>query len=484
MLGNDPISTPKHVSVVYRFRNIGPAKDAELEVGNLTIISGRNNTGKTYLTYTLYGFLRMWRARLLSGFLSPSLRRPLSDIQVKPNVRYNLLENGKAKFQVNDDMLTKKRSTLLKFISQEFSDDALFQVFNAPKDEFKDASIEVLYRPNNSTDINCSPIIFELDQENKIKIKREKNNVEISIDKALSQQSRDQIDLHIDEFYSVFLLHDLFPKPFILSAERFVISLFYKELDFTKNQLVDMLQKIGQTKNRDVLSRFLLIDRATSRYALPIKDNIDYTRGIPNFGKQVSAFARNRLSDHIANMMLGYYSSSGDEIRFISKDRAKGRSFNIPLHLASSSARGLSDLYFFLRHVADRNTLLIIDEPESHLDTKNQIRFARLLAHFVRFGLKILLTTHSDYLIKEVNNLIMLGQNFSTKESFMRKYKYHADDALQGSSVRAYIAEDGKLLRCRVDRFGIDMPVFDTTIDEINSVANELASAIEVEGQE
>ena len=43
----------------FRFRNIGPVKDAELELGDLTIIAGRNNTGKTYIVYTLYGFLKM-----------------------------------------------------------------------------------------------------------------------------------------------------------------------------------------------------------------------------------------------------------------------------------------------------------------------------------------------------------------------------------------------------------------------------------------
>ena len=52
----------EHISepVKFRFRNIGPVKDAELDLGDLTIIAGRNNTGKTYLVYTLYGFLKMW----------------------------------------------------------------------------------------------------------------------------------------------------------------------------------------------------------------------------------------------------------------------------------------------------------------------------------------------------------------------------------------------------------------------------------------
>ena len=79
----------------------------------------------------------------------------------------------------------------------------------------------------------------------------------------------------------MFLHGGLFPAPFILSAERFGISLFYRELDFTKNQLVDLLQKLGDDKNRERISPYLFIDKATSRYAMPIKDNIDYTRSIP-----------------------------------------------------------------------------------------------------------------------------------------------------------------------------------------------------------
>jgi len=41
------------------FKNIGPISEAELELKDLTIIAGANNTGKTYLAYTLYGFLRL-----------------------------------------------------------------------------------------------------------------------------------------------------------------------------------------------------------------------------------------------------------------------------------------------------------------------------------------------------------------------------------------------------------------------------------------
>ena len=142
---------------------------------------------------------------------------------------------------------------------------------------------------------------------------------------------------------------------------------------------------MGDDKKRHRLSPYLVIDRATSRYALPIKDNIDYTRSIPDLTSRAkSELYEHKLFDDIKDMMDGYYSAAGDDIRFISKARGKGRSFNIPLHLASSSARGLVGLLLFpSARRQEKPSGLIIDEPESHLDTANQILLARLLARFV-----------------------------------------------------------------------------------------------------
>ena len=147
--------------------------------------------------------------------------------------------------------------------------------------------------------------------------------------------------------------------------------------------------------------------------------------------------------------MGGDYSTSKDEVVFRSAARGPRR-FTIPLHLASSSARGLSDLYFFLRHAARKDQLLVIDEPENHLDTANQILLARLLARVVNAGVKVLLTTHSDYLIKEINNLIMLGHSFRNKAKVIKRLKYGEDDHLGPDRIRAYIAKKNNksVVRC------------------------------------
>ena len=44
-----------------KVKNLGVLKQAEFTLGDLTIICGGNNTGKTYATYALFGFLFTWK---------------------------------------------------------------------------------------------------------------------------------------------------------------------------------------------------------------------------------------------------------------------------------------------------------------------------------------------------------------------------------------------------------------------------------------
>ncbi|MEB3341687.1 AAA family ATPase [Okeania sp.] len=48
-----------------KIQNLGVLKEAEFTLADLTIICGGNNTGKTYATYALFGFLSTWK-RILS----------------------------------------------------------------------------------------------------------------------------------------------------------------------------------------------------------------------------------------------------------------------------------------------------------------------------------------------------------------------------------------------------------------------------------
>ena len=465
------------------FKNLGPINEAELELGDLTIIAGRNNTGKTYVAYTLYGFLRRWvKSPQFPEFLD-ELKQSLSPVPRPSNMgrlAQIVRDEGQVKWSVDRETLKKEQQELIQEMARDFSKEALAGVFSSSAKDFEGASIEMVienefpeYMPSKT--VRFSP-------GNELTITYSDGEMCLSRSKV-GRQFLSAIDLlsPLSDLYLSFLFPK-FSEPFILSSERFSISLFYKELDFTKNRLVEALQEIGKDRERDSFLPFMVIDKLASRYAMPIRDNIDYTRNIPELRKQRSELYDAELFKDIRDVIGGYYKSSGDDVRFISTAR-KARRFDIPLHIASSSVRGLSDLYFFLRHVAEKNQLLIIDEPESHLDTANQIQFARLLARAVHAGLKVLITTHSDYIVKEVNNLLMLSGSFKDKPRVLRKLGYSKHDFLKPDSVRAYVAENNSLTRCPIEKYGIDMPVFDTTIHEINKVSNELGFRLKHEGE-
>lgn len=456
----------------FYFRNIGPIRKAELELGDLTIIAGRNNTGKTYLVYTLYGFLQRWRG--WPGIERYFLDQENASVIDVEHVGMRLTEEGQYKCEIDPDSLKKNRQAAILKLARSFSDRPISNVFSSSRRNFENASIRVDF----DDDFPQKPFVskFESLKETHISIEYDGENLIFSV-KQHGEKSlhKGQMTSILSVCYMQFLLSAL-PDPFILSAERFGISLFYKELDFTKNRLVELLQDMRNEKDTHRISPVVLIERGASRYALPIKDNIDYTRSISDFVNKKGELEDEKLYDDVKNIMDGYYKSDENEIRFVSKARKTHR-FDIPLHLASSSARGLSDLYFYLRHKAKPNQLLIIDEPESHLDTKNQIMLARMLSHFIRSGIKVLITTHSDYVLKEINNLVMLN-SFKDNDEVRKSLKYKKDECLSPESLRCYVAENGQLTRRNVDRFGVDMPVFDETIDAINMVSNKLANRL------
>ena len=455
----------------FRFTNLGPVRDASLELGRLTVIAGRNNTGKTYITDSLYGFLKTWED--WPGAPQCLFEAP-SDFPSINGIAETLLRKGRAVIPLPPAAIQHQRRMLLEKVALAFSEESLPEVFGSQRDGFRESSLRVEVDELGAYwDPRPSRMWF---RRTAVSLQYDGARLVASIGDTEPLDMVEKMELHTASAYYRFLLRGLFPDPFILSPDRSGVSLFHRELDFTKSHLVEVLQKMGDEGGRKSVSPILFLDGRSSRHTLAVNDNIDFTRHIADLRGEVASVPDRRLVAGVRNIAGGYYGSVGDDLRFISKARGKGRSFNIPLHLASSSARGLSDLYFYLRHEAALGQLLIIGEPESHLDTRNQVLFARLLARFVTAGLRVLITTHSDYLVKELNNLLMLSGDFPGKIALARKLGYKSGEGLDPMFVRAYVAENNGLTQCEIGPFGIEMPVFDETIDSINNAATELSS--------
>lgn len=130
----------------------------------------------------------------------------------------------------------------------------------------------------------------------------------------------------------------------------------------------------------------------------------------------------------------------------------------------SSMVSELAPVILFLKHLVRPGDLLILEEPESHLHPASQRRMAQGIVRLVNAGVRVLITTHSDYFLGQLNNLLQVGRASprtrkgkgfveadGLKAEDIAAYHFHWDDAEGGSRVIPLTVTPG---------FGIDAPDF------------------------
>ena len=117
-----------------------------------------------------------------------------------------------------------------------------------------------------------------------------------------------------------------------------------------------------------------------------------------------------------------------------SPPRAEGLS--LLLHHASSSVAELAPVILFLKYLVRPGDLLILEEPESHLHPAAQLQLARGIVRLVNAGVKVMITTHSDIIISQINNLLALRQ---ASPGLISEGGFTPEDFLREDQVGAYL---------------------------------------------
>ncbi len=153
----------------------------------------------------------------------------------------------------------------------------------------------------------------------------------------------------------------------------------------------------------------------------------------------------------------------------------------LDLHLSSSATIELLPFVIFLKHFTTLDdTLLVIEEPEAHLHPKAQIEMARLLVMLSNAGAKVLITTHSDYILSEISNCIKLSNaTDEKKQAYLERYGLDEDTIISAGDVSAYLFRDieGEKIEVQeltVDKYGIANDNFDDILDELLERTDEI----------
>lgn len=453
-----------------KLKNLGIIKQAEFEMGDLTIVCGKNNTGKTYTTYSLFGFL--------------DSKNKFLQIDVEDTCVEELLRNGN--ISINLTHYTTQINDVLRKACKEYSKQ-LADIFASKESLFKTSEFNIEVTKKPSLEKEFKQTIGSDGEGEMFSLTKEKNDTNLLISLLGKEKItfphhiiKDIITSSIIEI----LFDDLLPNVFIASAERTGAAIFKDELDFARTRLLKEMHK-----NKEINPMELLFNNYHD-YALPVEKNVDFQRRLPSISKKDS-FITKQHPDILNkfNKILGgkYRLDKNDNLNF----HPKGSRIKLKIGESSSAVRSLLDLGFYIKHVVKPNDLLIIDEPELNLHPENQRLIAQILANLVNAGIKVFITTHSDYIIKEFSTLIML--NSKDKDVFLKTIAenegYTPNDLLKSQQVKMYVAKkalvqlDGKHRRTRNntlvsvkidDNLGIRDSGFGSTIDKMNKIQESI----------
>ena len=260
-------------------------------------------------------------------------------------------------------------------------------------------------------------------------------------------------------------------RVFLMPAERNGLHLFFRELSTRRTALLHHASR----EKIDISE--LLRDVIHSRYAIPIADYINWLNDLPERQKSKPE----GFHDHAAllkrKLVGGTYkvdARSGD-IRFKPyQPRRDGIKTNfMGLHMTSGMVKSLFGLWFYLENQASKGSMLMIDEPELNIHPASQRYIARLLARLVNAGLNIVISTHSDYMVREFNSLIMLSQDKGQK--LQRRHNYDQDEILKTEQVGAYLYDGQTIEPFEITpEDGIYATTFDKVIDNINTTNDDI----------
>ncbi|NJO14211.1 MAG: AAA family ATPase [Thioploca sp.] len=438
-----------------KIENLGPIASGKLDLSkDLIVFTGPNNSGKSYLAYLIYGLYKIGelheRYEVATKFES-ALQIEDTDLSVF-DLRKAILNNYQLFFKLINETITPR---------------LMLEIFSSRK-------IIPSVKITQPSQIN-----FSQDGVARIEFKNEEawsvskqGNLKL-IQKGLSFAERQAF---IKSQLSYYLFKLLLPSAiYFFPAERTAINFLAKEIFRERSVKLDKLSHsliLSKPKSiLEILDKENIEKYLVPRYPLAIHDYLYFVNDLANLSKNESEFAN--FADEIENLLLqGQIAISGyGNIEFIPQNSQQ----TLELPISSSLIKSLSSLVFYFRHMAQPNDIIMIDEPELNLHPNNQRMVARIFAKAVNKGFKVILSTHSDYIIKELNNLIMLNKSAITDlATISADYGYEIDSILDKNKVGAYWFGNNTIEPIEVADTGFSVKTIDATIDQLDNTTENL----------
>ncbi|MBX3383028.1 MAG: AAA family ATPase [Phycisphaeraceae bacterium] len=408
----------------FSFENFGPIASGHLELRPLTIIVGPNQSGKSFAAMAIHSFLKgissLSRRQFFPlygsyGFYFDEIKEPRYPEQL------NKLHARAQKLQLNQQLrLSDNELAALESLTQiarikNALKTSLEEVFSVSSHELLRHKSKSGYVKVESADWSMQVSLPEGKASASFELKHAKDYSIAYIDRRRKDtpavENKNMIifkpsDIHKHASIRAFiedigyaarkmhkmirLPHGIYPfylpaiRSGLLLSHRLFLSLLLRNVQRAGLEPLSIPQMTGVTA--DFLQSLLQIQ--DSREAAPgmVADIINHYESLMTSGE---VYANSVASETIRSYR---FKTSGG--------------LDIPLNLASSTVTELAPIFLLLRKFVKADEWVIIEEPESHLSPKNQAIMARFLAALVNKGVRVFITTHSTFLLEQLNNLI------------------------------------------------------------------------------
>lgn len=439
-------------------KNLGPISSGSLKLAPLTILCGTNNQGKTYFSYALYGVMKKL-PDLIVGFLDEE--------------EYTILRS-KGSFTLPRKEFNEK---IIKIVSENFHSgkyNIFNKIFNSENDSFNDTEFLLLEEEIYSLlslDKTTSSIIKVGNTTFLLESGEDNLTILITNDELDDFLSSNRIKTFVDVLIKNAIRKNI--SSFYIPAERLGINVFRSQLNSNKIEMLDAINNIinSEMRSKNSIENSLIKNLASINnvYPQPINDYLEFINGIQKYeiddDNEVAMFIRE-------NIIKGRFVIDSNTDKSYYRLRVGKKRYKtdlIPLHITSSSVKSIYGLdYLFEQIKLTQENFIIIDEPEMNLHPKNQLEFANLLDLIISKGIKVIISTHSDFLIRKVQNLML--KNEIEDNSI----------GLNSSNVKIYNFENSTI--SNIDLLADD-EVFDNFNEIVDLIENEYLDLLEMKAQ-
>lgn len=440
--------------------NLGIISEGTIDLSKkISLFCGQNGTGKTYLAYVIYGLLKN---RLRFDDDNEIVNKLIENSRVTINIDFQSI------FDFKQSMFARTKNSLSDFFGiGEDDSKKLFPKFKIENTETEKEFKSRIISTEFTTNIKIFNIEFSL-----TKLKGE-TQITISLNENISTPLRlgllrGYIKSSIESILAFYPIKDVVMFP----VERNSINTFSKQLSIRKQDRFDTML-LFKDKEKDIRKIESLLD--LKRYPLSISDELRVADDLVEIKKNKSKFY-DFAEELERELLLGKVNISNDgEILFIPNNSP---STKLPIQMTASIIKTLSSLVVYLKHRAEDNDLIIIDEPEINLHPENQIILTRIFARLANKGFRLLISTHSDYIVRELNNLLILSRKDNT--SVMKnaeEFGYKNDEYINQEDLGVYAFKfDNKvnIEQIPVTETGFNIDAMDSVIDKQNDISERL----------